>query len=133
MNNQINSTTSNISQHQESTPNYTLEEQLGQGAYGTVFKGKCKTTGETVALKYINLEGKPTDYYLAICREVKIMIFLTSLKSNIYTLKLKDIIYQNGSNPSDPESIKGIYLVTEYVPFSLEQILTQFEDTLNDQ
>ena len=40
---------------------YDLIELIGEGSYGTVSKGLCKTTGKTVALKIL-INQTTTEY-----------------------------------------------------------------------
>ena len=37
---------------------YLKIEKIGEGTYGIVYKGKCKKTGEIVAMKKIRLESE---------------------------------------------------------------------------
>ena len=39
--------------------NYSKQYKLGEGAYGSVYLAKNKTTGETVALKKVKLGKLP--------------------------------------------------------------------------
>jgi serine/threonine protein kinase len=36
---------------------YTVLERVGKGAFGEVFRGQARETGQTVAIKIIDLEG----------------------------------------------------------------------------
>jgi len=47
-----------LSTTEEPTNNYELEEKLGKGAFGTVWKARDKTTGEEVAIKEVNVEAE---------------------------------------------------------------------------
>ncbi|KAF5226963.1 hypothetical protein FAUST_12080, partial [Fusarium austroamericanum] len=40
---------------------YQVLEELGRGSFGIVYKGIEKTTGETVAIKHIDLESNDDD------------------------------------------------------------------------
>ncbi|KAI9256277.1 serine/threonine-protein kinase pef1 [Sporodiniella umbellata] len=67
---------------------YVRLEKLGEGTYATVFKGKHRTTGETVALKEIHLdpeEGAPS----TAIREISLMKELKH--PNI--VRLQDILH----------------------------------------
>ena len=60
-----------------SAPKYDKLEKIGEGTYGTVFKGKNRQTGEIVALKLVRIddveEGVPSSALREICllRELK--------------------------------------------------------------
>ena len=47
-----------------SLDNYIREDVIGEGTYGKVYKGQCRRTGRTVAMKLIKLnsddEGVPS-------------------------------------------------------------------------
>ena len=49
---------------------YEIIDVLGEGSYGKVAEAKCRVTGETVAIKYINDLGD-TDYdWVKVIREL---------------------------------------------------------------
>jgi serine/threonine protein kinase len=52
--------------------NFQQLEKLGEGTYATVYKGKNRTTGETVALKEIHLDSEEGTPSTAI-REISLM------------------------------------------------------------
>eukprot|EP00127_Corallochytrium_limacisporum_P001130 Clim_evm4s41 gene=Clim_evmTU4s41 len=87
---------------------YRKLNKLGEGTYAHVFKGISSITGETVALKEINLdqeEGAP-------CTAIREISLLRELKhSNIVTLH--DIIH----TPAQ------LTLVFEYLPLDLKQYI----------
>ena len=56
-------------------------------------------------------------------REIKVLSFLTKLPSNIFTIKLKDIYFPKETMVDDLDSIKGVYIVTEYVKLDLFKTL----------
>lgn len=76
-----------------------------------------------MAIKYIDLSQVNEAYLRVICREVKINVFLSSLKSNIFTPRLVDIYFPTEISEDDPKSVKGIYLVFEYYRQTLQKIL----------
>ena len=102
---------------------YKLLKELGKGAYGIVFKAQCNFTGKRVAIKFIDLSNVNEAYLRVICREVKINVFLSSLKSNIFTPRLVDIYFPADTVEDDPKSVRGIYLVFEYYRQTLQKIL----------
>jgi serine/threonine protein kinase len=84
---------------------YLLQKEIGKGAYGTVFKAIDNYSGKTVAIKYIDMEGGSESMMRVICREVKINIFLSSLKYNIYTPRLLDIYFPSKTDVDDPKTV----------------------------
>ena len=100
---------------------------IGEGAYGKVFKARCNKTLEKVAIKYIDLETAKEARFIVATREIKILSFLTKLSTNIFTLKLIDLYFPKETNVEDFDSIKGVYLVTEYVKCDLFVSLTKSE------
>jgi len=60
-----------------------------------VYKAKCKATGRNVAIKYIDFEvaADQQEFFVSLSREIKISIFLSQLKENIFTTKLIDIFF----------------------------------------
>jgi serine/threonine protein kinase len=77
-----------IARHQNHTDEYTLLKIVGKGQYGTVFKAKCNSTAESVAIKYIDFADENKEVLRAICREIKIMWSLSKLPNNGYTVML---------------------------------------------
>ena len=60
---------------------YDLIELIGEGSYGTVSKGLCKTTGKTVALKIL-VNQTTTEYdAIKVLRELQLMVRLNKLSS----------------------------------------------------
>jgi len=68
----ITRTRSFIAEHVET--HYTIEEELGQGQFATVFKGKHKKTGRVVAIKMIDRKDTGADVtQSATDKEIQIM------------------------------------------------------------
>ncbi|KAJ9067411.1 negative regulator of the PHO system [Entomophthora muscae] len=89
---------------------YITHNKLGEGTYATVYRGQNRTTGETVALKEINLdpdEGAPS----TAIREISLMKELKH--PNI--VKLLDVVHTE----------TRLTLVFEY----MEQDLKKYQDT----
>ncbi len=112
---------------------YEFLEQVGEGTYGQVFKGRDKMTKEIVALKKIRFYSKGQGLPLTALREIKI---LKQLKHENMVC-LKEIVtsvgsreWKNGASSSNvsgtvtEEDRRGsIYLVLEYVEHDLAGLL----------
>lgn len=82
---------------------YDKLEKIGEGTYGTVFKGKNRESGEIVALKRVRLddddEGVPSSALREICllkelkhKNIVRFVWLTILDSHLLILTFKQII-----------------------------------------
>lgn len=75
---------------------YTIIEKIGKGTYGTVLKAKHNETNATCAIKVIKL--KSSDEYVShrhiimVAREIYLLVKLSRLKHNTFTIKLHDIM-----------------------------------------
>ena len=71
---------------------YEIQDKIGQGRYGSVYRGLNKETGEVVAIKAIEYDKDDIDHIKYIWREILIMKKLSEFKNNIFTTKLYDVI-----------------------------------------
>ncbi len=112
---------------------YEFLEQIGEGAYGQVFKGRDKVTNEIVALKKIRFYRVRQGVHLTALREIKILKQLrhenmVSLKEIVTSVGSRE--WKSGANSSNidgtvtEEDRRGsIYLVLEYVQHDLAGLL----------
>ena len=80
---------------------YEQEELLGEGGFGSVYRGRHKETGELVALKYIDLSAQ--------CKQTRLLWKLFDLlTTNFHLYSEISRIYpgdrQGGQHLEDPES-----------------------------
>ena len=88
---------------------YTISEVIGEGSFGKVFRGKCKETGEVVALKFIPKHLKADHELTSLRRECEIQRGLSH----------PNIVLMLDSFETDRE----IVAVSEYVPQQLCALL----------
>ena len=122
-----------LSLHQAHTQKYRLLKVIGQGTYGKVFKATCEATGETVAVKFIDFRDHNQALLLAVCREIKINLFLARLKNNIFTAGLLDLYLPSDCSVNDPQSLHGLYMVSQYCPLTLTSAMTLSDRTLTHE
>lgn len=120
-----------IQMHQLHTTKYRFIKKIGAGSYGTVFKAKCLETGHRVAIKFIDFSEPSRTHLITICREIKINTFLSKQPNNIYTVKALDFFFPKEVNTDVPDTVNGIYMVSQYMRFNLFDLLTQSESKLN--
>jgi len=88
---------------------YLKIEKIGEGTYGVVFKGKCKKTGEIVAMKKIRLESEEEGVPSTAIREISL---LRELKHpNI--VQLKEVLMQEAK----------LYLIFEFLTMDLKKYM----------
>ena len=99
---------------------YKLKGKIGQGRFATVFRAKCRATGEHVAIKHL------TDPQNAV-REILILLGLKSIpegKKTHFFAKLIDVILPEGQT-------ENIFLVLELEQMDLNTFLVghqKFDD-----
>ena len=74
---------------------YNPSDELGRGAFGSVYKGKNLKTNERVAIKLVNIvklheQYKTKEIIKTIGREVNILLKLTNETNNPYIVKIFD-------------------------------------------
>ena len=101
MDNKINIKTANISDLYGDTWNpvrsdYHLLEIIGEGSFGMVVRAKCRKTGEFVAIKLIEQAFENQYEARKLLREIKILRKFKEMASNIFVIKVKDVILPEG-------------------------------------
>ena len=76
----------------EDVHGFHILNKLGEGSFGTVYKGQCKTTKIQYAIKLIKNKFKNEYESRKLFREIRIMRKLSQFKSNSFTPKLFKII-----------------------------------------
>ena len=93
---------------------YKIKGQLGKGSYGTVVLAKHRETKKVYAIKQLkDLPVNQTDNFLRakwVVRELQIMIGLSKIKENMFTVKLHDVIIAGS-----PETFTSLFIVMDYV------------------
>ena len=88
---------------------YEIIGIVGEGAYGVVYKAKCKETGDFVAIKKFKEPEEDEIAKKTIVREVKMLRLL----KNKYIVLLKEAFKRKGR----------LYLVFEYIEKNLLEVL----------
>lgn len=105
---------------------YILEGELGQGAYATVVKAKCKLTGRQVAIKLIHNIFLSKHSMKNTLRELQLMHELTKMDGNSFTTKMLDVILPV-RNEQDLNSFKSIFIVMNCVKRDLDSLLQKIK------
>ncbi len=95
-------------------------EQIGEGAYGQVWMGRDKASGEIVALKKVRMDQEKEGFPVTAIRELKM---LRSLRhENIVNLK-EIVTGQNRNRNKTARNKHEIYMVFEYVDHDLTGLM----------
>jgi cyclin-dependent kinase 12/13 len=96
---------------------YTKKSVVGEGTYGTVYKAERKETGETVALKKVNMANEKDGFPITAIREIQILTRMV----HPCTVKLIEIVT---SKPTEFNRNKGtIFMVFEYMQHDLTGLI----------
>jgi protein kinase len=85
-------------------------EVIGDGTYGTVYKGLNIETGEQVAIKKLKMKLKTWQE----CMELKEVKALSKLKNHTNIIKLKEVVRESNSD---------VFLIFEYADCNLYQYM----------
>lgn len=101
---------------------YDIKDIIGKGSYGLVVKAEDRKTKKMYAIKHID-EVFITSYHSKkVTREVLIMAYLSSIKGNVYTAKLHDIIIPPAET-KDGLDFDCLFLVQEYCGMDIKQLI----------
>lgn len=81
--------------------NYNINDLIGKGSFSSVYLGKSIITGETVAIKVINLSSLTMDTYKKLQYELAILKMLPPHPNIVKMLKLL-------------QTVNNVYIVTEH-------------------
>lgn len=98
---------------------YDLQDQVGEGTYGQVYKAVDKITQERVALKKVRLENEKEGFPITAVREIKILRQLEH--KNV--VRLIDIVTDKNQASEMRQDKGSFYLVFEYVDHDLMGLL----------
>jgi serine/threonine protein kinase len=106
---------------------YEMSEELGGGAYGTVYKAKHKKTGAEVAIKKMTIEADTDNESFKhslklVSREIEILHKISTLKNNDFTVKLLDI-FVNSDAGDEFDNLKTVFMVFDKYDFSMKDLL----------
>lgn len=91
---------------------YNINNVLGKGAFSTVYLGKYLTTGESVAIKVVNLTGMTPETYQKLQYELTI---LRTLPCHPNIVKVHNQL----------QTVNNVYIVTEHCDRRLKNIPNQ--------
>jgi serine/threonine-protein kinase BUR1 len=94
-----------------------LEQKLGEGTFGEVYRAKSKRTGEVFALKKILMHNEKDGFPITALREIKLLKML----SHVNVIRLQEMAIER----ADPGSRKRatLYMVTPYMDHDLSGLL----------
>lgn len=94
---------------------YSLEQVIGEGAYGVVASAKDVATGKSVAVKRIR---RVLDTYPMATRILRELKFLRLLSGHENIIEVKDILV-----PSDRDKFNDTFVVFELMPCDLYRVI----------
>ena len=95
-------------------PTYKILGHIGLGSYGHVVKAIHRQSKKVVAIKLMKNVFKNEYDSKRIVSEIQILRKLSTIKENIYTVKLLDVITSD-FDTNDDDKIDFIFLVMEHV------------------
>jgi len=108
---------------------YTITEQVGSGAFGSVFKGTRRKDGKQVAIKIIDLEESKDDVQ-TICREITTLVssscpqLINYYGSAVFGTKLWIAMeYVDGGSILDKIKKQGSPLTEDQIAYIVHEVL----------
>jgi serine/threonine protein kinase len=72
--------------------NYIREEVVGEGTFGKVYKGQCKSTGRAVAMKLIKLLGDEEGVPSTALREITLLKELNGVPNIVECVPARAVV-----------------------------------------
>uniref|UniRef100_A0A7S2ZSA4 Mitogen-activated protein kinase n=1 Tax=Rhodosorus marinus TaxID=101924 RepID=A0A7S2ZSA4_9RHOD len=94
---------------------YTIQQVVGEGAYGVVVSAIDNVTGDTVAVKRIMRLFEHMSEATRILREIK---FLRVLNRHENVISIRDVLL-----PDDRDKFDDVFVVFDYMPADLNRLL----------
>lgn len=98
-----------------------------------MFLAKCNYSNVKVAIKYVDLTDANQALMRFMCREVKINQNLSAINNNVFTPKLLDLYMPQCDKESDQSQLTGIYMVFEYMPYTLLDVINSPQKLTENQ
>ena len=84
---------------------YKFIDFIGKGTFGTVFKAKCKTTGNIVAVKHLTNIFRNSYAATKVAREIQLLTQLSTFNVSYFAKLLEVVIpYEKETTPSTGNS-----------------------------
>lgn len=100
---------------------YTMEEKLGEGTFGEVYRGRSKRTNQVFAMKKILMHNEKDGFPITALREIKLLKML--VHENV--IRLEEMAVERPKNePGDKTRKKAVlYMVFPYMHHDLSGLL----------
>lgn len=98
---------------------YELLQMIGSGSFGEVVQAKNKITGKIVAIKLLQNLFEDEYQTKKIVSEIQILRQLSTMKNNLFTTKLIDVIAS-----TNPNKLNYIFIVMEHVDQDLKKVFS---------
>ncbi len=97
---------------------YIIDNSIGAGSFGVVFKAEITGTGEIVAIKKVFQDRKYKNRELSILKQLH--------HPNV--INLREYFYSQGENNADVDSTEDVYLnvVMDYIPDTMSRVIRNF-------